>query len=272
MAIQNNETEVTVIGVDALEKRGKRRQNRNMPSSDDSACNSDSSLSSSSTKPRRRRRRTRKTKASPNPSSAPEPLVVSLDQQIKYVALDCEMVGCGYLGRRSSVARVTLVDWNGNIIFDEFVKQSVPVTDYRTFVSGITEADLEAAKLTFDECRAQMESLLDGKILVGHALKNDLKALNLKHPWQMTRDTAKYEPFMQTRFDDGVLWPRKLKELAKLKLQRDIQIYGQPHSAYEDAMAAFDLYKKHIKKWEKVMEYKISKTKQVETDQVIAAE
>ena len=141
-----------------------------------------------------------------------------------------------------------------------------------TKLNPITEADIEAATLSLDECRAQVEEFLDGKILVGHALKNDLKALNIEHPWYMTRDTAKYEPFMQIRFDDGVLWPRKLKELAKLKLERDIQTDGQPHSAYEDAMAALDLYKKHMKKWEKAMQYKINKTKEVQSVQVIATE
>jgi len=198
-------------------------------------------------------------------------MVLSLDEQMKYVAMDCEMVGIGYRGRKSSVARVTLVGWNGNIIFDEFVKQSVPVTDYRTFVSGVTDADMGAATLALDECRAKIVTLLEGKILVGHALKNDMKALNLSHPWYMTRDTAKYEPFMQTRFDDGVFWPRKLKELAKFKLQREIQVYGQPHSAYEDAMAALDLYKRHMKKWEMVMSYKLKKTNEVQST-VIAAE
>lgn len=266
-----------VIGVNTLEKREKqrRRQNNNVQSSDDSTCNSDSSISASSTKPKRsRRRRTRKTKktASPSPSSEPQQHVLSLEEQSKYVAMDCEMVGIGYRGRKSSVARVTLVGWNGGIIFDEFVMQSVPVTDYRTFVSGVTVDDMEAATLTLEECRAQVQTLLEGKILVGHALKNDLNGLKLAHPWYMTRDTAKYEPFMQIRFEDGVLWPRKLKELTKLKLQRDIQVDGQPHSAYEDAMAAFDLYKKHTKKWEKAMQYKINKTKQVQSVQVISTE
>lgn len=264
-----------VIGVNALEQREKQRhrRNRKSPSSDDSACNSDSSLSASSTKRNRRRRRARrKKKSKASNTSGPESMVLSLDEQMKYVALDCEMVGIGYRGRKSSVARVTIVGWDGNIIFDEFVKQSVPVTDYRTFVSGVTDADMGAATLTLAECRTKVASLLEGKILVGHALKNDMKALNLSHPWYMTRDTAKYEPFMQIRFNDGVLWPRKLKELAKCKLQRDIQINGQPHSSCEDAMAALDLYKRHMKKWEKAMSYKFNKTNQVQSNQVVVTE
>ncbi len=75
------------------------------------------------------------------------------------------------------------------------------ITDYRTFVSGIIEADLENAELTLTECQTRVEELFDGRVLVGHALKNDLRALgNITHPWFMTRHTAKHEPFMQVRY------------------------------------------------------------------------
>lgn len=174
------------------------------------------------------------------------------------------MVGVGFKGRQSSVARVTLVDWDGRIVYDEFVQQEQGVTDYRTFVSGITQLDLEDATLTKDECRQQVQDMITDKILVGHALKNDLRALGLNHPWMATRDTAKYEPFMQTRFDDNILWPRKLKDLASEKLGREIQREGEPHSAYEDAAAAMDLYRLVRRKWEKVMDYKIKKTNEIE--------
>jgi RNA exonuclease 4 len=197
---------------------------------------------------------------------------VSLEEQAKYVALDCEMVGVGNGGRRSSVARVTMVAWDGSIILDEMVRPDQEVTDYRTFVSGITPHDLETATCTLDDVRTRVQSILyDGhdnnyKILVGHALKNDLRALGITHPWYNTRDTAKYEPFMQVRFDDGVLWPKKLSELVKTRLQREIQSPGLPHSSYDDAMAAMDLYKLVRRKWEKAMEYKINKTKEMENN------
>lgn len=190
---------------------------------------------------------------------------LSFEEKARYLALDCEMVGVGHGGKKSSVARVTLVDWDGRIVWDEFVRQEQEVTDYRTFVSGITPLDMEVATLTFDECRQKVQTMISNKILVGHALKNDMRALNITHPWYITRDTAKYEPFMKTRFDDAILWPRKLKELAFEKLQgRKIQREGEPHSAHEDAAAAMALYRTVRTKWEKVMDYKISKTKEFE--------
>ena len=37
------------------------------------------------------------------------------------------------------------------------------------------------------------------KILVGHALENDLDVLMLGHPKKMIRDTATFKPYMRVR-------------------------------------------------------------------------
>jgi hypothetical protein len=47
--------------------------------------------------------------------------------------------------------------------------------------------------------------------------------------------------------------PRKLKDLAKEKLQREIQVAGVSHCPVEDAAAALDLYKSHRPRWEACM-------------------
>jgi RNA exonuclease 4 len=206
---------------------------------------------------RRRKRSTKNKKANAKGPSIP------LEEQAKYVAMDCEMVGVGMDGLQSALARVTIVDWNGEILLDEYIKPDCEVTDYRTYVSGIRENDLANAR-DLESCRMEVMEILRDKILVGHALKNDLTALRIRHPWYLTRDTAKYEPFMKVRFDDGILWPRKLRDLCQEKLKRNIQLPGQPHSAFEDAVAALDLYKSVRNKWEKVMDYKIKKTQEIE--------
>lgn len=60
----------------------------------------------------------------------------------KYVALDCEMVGLGEDGKVSALARCAIVDYDGNVIFDEFVRPPGFVTDFRTKYSGIRKKDL----------------------------------------------------------------------------------------------------------------------------------
>jgi len=61
----------------------------------------------------------------------------------------------------------------------------------------------------------------------------------------------------------GYYGQKKLKDLVHEKLKYEIQIEGKPHSAYEDAKAALDVYSCAQYKWEKAMEYKIKKTKQI---------
>lgn len=59
----------------------------------------------------------------------------------KYVAIDCEMVGTGPR-RLSELARCSIVSYDGDVIYDQFIKPSAKVTDYRTRWSGIRRADL----------------------------------------------------------------------------------------------------------------------------------
>lgn len=186
---------------------------------------------------------------------------ISLEEQSRFLALDCEMVGVGEGGLQSALARVSIVDYNNAVLFDTYVKVNEPVTDYRTFVSGIRQEHLQSdVAMDFAQCQAIVKKLLNGKILIGHALKNDLTVLDLKHPWYDCRDTAKYEPFMKKDKTTDILRPRKLKDLAENKLNRIIQKVGQQHCPVEDAIAALDLYKKARIKWEKAMEYKHCRT------------
>jgi RNA exonuclease 4 len=186
---------------------------------------------------------------------------ISLKEQGKYLALDCEMVGVGEGGFKSALARVSIVDYNNAIVFDTYVKVSEPVTDYRTFVSGVRPEHIESdLAMEFKRCQEIVKKLLHGKILVGHALKNDMQVLDIEHPWYLCRDTAKYELFMKKDKKTDILRPRKLKDLAETKLNRIIQLPGQEHCPVEDAIAALDLYKKARIKWEKAMTYKVNKT------------
>lgn len=53
------------------------------------------------------------------------------------------MVGVGFDGVDSIVARVSLVNRFGKCIYDKYVKPTEKVTDYRTEVSGIRPKDIE---------------------------------------------------------------------------------------------------------------------------------
>lgn len=174
------------------------------------------------------------------------------------LALDCEMVGVGEDGRRSVLARVSVVNEDGNVILDVFVQPTERVTDYRTAVSGVRPIDVkaESGARTFRVVQAQMSELLRGKVLVGHSLKHDMKALMLDHPKRDTRDTSLYHPLTRPLRPEERCVPgaprgrgcRALRDLARQHLGLEIQT-GE-HSSVDDARAALALYKKFAKKWE----------------------
>jgi hypothetical protein len=60
----------------------------------------------------------------------------------KYVALDCEMVGLGEGGKQSALARCSIVNFDGEKLYDEFVRPPGFVTDFRTQWSGVRKSDL----------------------------------------------------------------------------------------------------------------------------------
>ncbi|KAB0369218.1 hypothetical protein FD755_019223 [Muntiacus reevesi] len=60
------------------------------------------------------------------------------------VAMDCEMVGLGPF-RESGLARCSLVDYHGSVLYDKFIRPEGDITDYRTPVSGITARNMEGA-------------------------------------------------------------------------------------------------------------------------------
>ncbi|KAM1808225.1 hypothetical protein ACFX11_031137 [Malus domestica] len=164
------------------------------------------------------------------------------------VAMDCEMVGVGQ-GNKSALGRITLVNKWGNVVYDEFVRPVERVVDFRTQISGIRPRDLRKAK-DFRIVQKKVAELIKGRILVGHALRNDLKALLLSHPKGDIRDTLEYEPFMR-----GEGSRRALRHLAAEFL--DVKIQNGEHCPIEDARAAMVLYQKNRKAWEKMVKDQI---------------
>ncbi|KAK4439149.1 RNA exonuclease 4 [Sesamum alatum] len=177
-------------------------------------------------------------------ATKPNPLIpTSSDCSLTdVVGMDCEMVGVSLLGNKSALGRVTLVNKWGNVIYDEYVRPVEYVVDFRTEISGIRPSDLRKAK-NFNVVQKKVAELIKDRILVGHALRNDLKALLLSHPKKDVRDTSEYAPFLKEGRS------RSLKNLASQFLNVDIQ--NGEHCPIEDARAAMLLYQKHRKQWER---------------------
>uniref|UniRef100_A0ACD5VQR2 Uncharacterized protein n=1 Tax=Avena sativa TaxID=4498 RepID=A0ACD5VQR2_AVESA len=196
----------------------------------------------------------RKQRPAPSPSPQPSPdpeeaeLTIKLDPTsddtslTKALALDCEMVGVGAGGSKSSEFRCNAVNSFGNIVYDEYVRPMERIVDYRTHISGIRPKHMNKAK-DFSIVQKDVAELITGRVLVGHALHHDLKVLLLGHPKKDIRDTSEYEFFRR----EGKR--RSLKDLAAQELC--VKIQQKEHCPIEDARAAMFIYKKHKKGWEK---------------------
>lgn len=162
----------------------------------------------------------------------------------KYLAMDCEFVGVGPEGAESALARVSIVNFYGHTVLDKFVKPRERVTDWRTWVSGVTPKHMNQA-ISFEEAQTETAKLLNDRILVGHAIHHDLDALFLSHPKSKIRDTSQYKPFRSISMGKTP----SLKKLSLHFLKLDIQ--GSSHSSVEDARATMLLFRLHRKEFEK---------------------
>ncbi|KAF9505627.1 hypothetical protein BS47DRAFT_1306342 [Hydnum rufescens UP504] len=173
-----------------------------------------------------------------------------------YVSLDCEMVGVGPLFKsrrqnsllfesRSSLARVSIVNYYGHVLLDTFVQQHEPVTDYRTAISGVRPEDVVGpSALPFSVVRNQVISLLRNRILIGHAVHNDLRSLRYSHPSEYIRDTQQC-PQVKERHGPQTIG---LKTLCSVEFGIDVQ--PGEHSSVKDARAAMALFRLYRTQWE----------------------
>lgn len=161
----------------------------------------------------------------------------SLTDGRSIVAMDCEM--CRVEGGEMALTRISLVEWDGNVLLDELVKPDRPIIDYLTPYSGITPAKLENVTTTLKDIQDRLLKEITSKhVLIGHSLNSDLMALKLTHPFVI--DTSILYPHPR-----GPPMKSSLKWLAQKYLGREIQKgHGSNgHDSVEDARACLDLVK-----------------------------
>ena len=97
----------------------------------------------------------------------------------KVYALDCEMV---ITTRGKELARVTMLDFGGEVVFEELVKPGATIVDYNTAYSGITKETLLGVSTTLEDVQRNLLQLVTADdILVGHGLDHDLRCLHMEH-------------------------------------------------------------------------------------------
>ena len=94
------------------------------------------------------------------------------------VAIDCEMVEVDRWGE--GLARVSIVNYHGHVLMDKYViPEGDQITNYRTWVSGITpeKLDPEQGAIAFSLAKREAHEILKDKIIIGHSLKHDFQVL-----------------------------------------------------------------------------------------------
>ena len=171
-----------------------------------------------------------------------------------------------------ALRRVCIVDGFGNVLLDETVR--VPRQQpqrQRRHQPHQNEQELYSTQLgrklfhmlprinkcgdelnigtSPDAVKRQVRKLLQNKIIVGHAVHNDLLAVDMLGHGDVDpkniRDTAKYPKFVKK---NGGSY--SLRYLVQKYLKRSIQEDGQFHTCQEDAIGALDLYKLVWKEFE----------------------
>ncbi|XP_075753171.1 apoptosis-enhancing nuclease isoform X2 [Pelodiscus sinensis] len=175
-------------------------------------------------------------------------LSCSLQRPGKCVAIDCEMVGTGPGGKVSELARCTVVNYDGDVIYDKYVRPELPIVDYRTRWSGITKQHMQNA-IPFRTAQREVLKILKDKIVVGHAIHNDFRVLKYFHPTSRTRDTSRI-PLLNRKAGFPVKVSVSLKSLARQLLHKHIQVGQKGHSSVEDARTSMELYRLVEVQWE----------------------
>ncbi|XP_066448910.1 apoptosis-enhancing nuclease [Eleutherodactylus coqui] len=159
----------------------------------------------------------------------------------KCVALDCEMVGTGPGAKISKIGRCSVVNYRGEVIYDKYIKPDLPITDYRTRWSGITRRHMVDA-IPFKTAQEEIMKLLKGKLVIGHAVHNDLAVLEYFHPSEQIRDTSRI-PLLNHMAGFPPRPSVSLKRLAFHILRKEIQVGKRGHSSVEDAQTCMELFR-----------------------------
>ena len=194
----------------------------------------------------------RKRKSKPLLFSSPTTISTDITHRL---AMDCEMVGVGKEGKESELAKVSIVNVYGDVVYNKYVIPRSHVTDYRAHITGLTGKILKEEGVRFKVAQAEVAEMIKDRIVIGHGLSNDFAVLEFSHSRHLIRDTSSYKPFKEISRGNTP----SLKNLVKHFLGSEVQT--GVHDSVEDARSALLLYRKHRAAWERSMKQKKKRAK-----------
>ncbi|KAG2732602.1 hypothetical protein G9P44_005019 [Scheffersomyces stipitis] len=152
-------------------------------------------------------------------------------------ALDCEF--CEAKSGKV-LTRISLINFQGEVVLDKYVKPDEEIIDYLTKYSGITEEKLANITTSLKDIQEELLSIISADdILIGHSLESDLNVMKFKH-LKIVDTAVIYEHVRGPPSKPALKW------LTSNFLDRQIQcgeVTGEGHSSVEDSNACLDLVK-----------------------------
>lgn len=143
------------------------------------------------------------------------------------VAIDCEMMICK---NGKQLGRITILDNNGSVIYDTYIRPQSEVVDYLEKYSGLNSINTGNGVDMSQMHRDILEIVGTTTFLVGHGLENDLEAMNFYT--EKLIDTSYL-------FLSSEGYKIKLSQLSKKLFGSVIQ--EKSHSSKEDAFCCLKL-------------------------------
>ena len=111
------------------------------------------------------------------------------------------------------LARISIVNYNGHILMDNFVRPKGEITNYRSWVSGVYPDSMKGKQFNFIQCiiisylealdydtaRKKAIEILTNRVIIGHSLKHDFKVLNWEPLDHNVRDLITFKKFQNDK-------------------------------------------------------------------------
>jgi RNA exonuclease 4 len=96
---------------------------------------------------------------------------------------------------------VSIVNYNGHVLMDKYVRPDGHITDFRTWVSGIQPYMLKESNgaISFEQAKQEAHRILKNKVIVGHSLHHDFNSMQYSidesNQESRLRDLAKFPKY-----------------------------------------------------------------------------
>lgn len=176
-----------------------------------------------------------------------------------FVALVCKVLSLGLDPKRTFFARICIVGFNGQVVYDKYAKLCDNDEDFHC--TNNISSEMVTKAINASVLRDEVIAFLTGKVIIGYSVASHLNVLalntteSLPSP-HMIRDIASYSK----------LCPAQPLPLSTLIMERlGVELNNEDNDLVTDARAILAIYKSVAKEWEEEVFRNLIMTSTVQT-------